>query len=59
MAVAGSPIYTTYDETITGVAVIRAFGGSTKFLRDMLCRVDTVRQDHNQRPTYIDHRFVS
>jgi hypothetical protein len=31
-----------YSETIAGVAVLRAFGASSKFLRDMLQHVDTV-----------------
>lgn len=32
-----------YGETISGVSVIRAFGASSVFLRDMLCLVDIVR----------------
>ncbi|KAF9459133.1 multidrug resistance-associated ABC transporter [Collybia nuda] len=40
-SVTRSPLYTIYDETISGVTVLRAFGASTKFLRDMLCCVDT------------------
>jgi hypothetical protein len=32
-----------YSETITGVTILRAFGASSKFLRDMLRAVDTVR----------------
>jgi hypothetical protein len=32
-----------YSETIAGVAILRAFGASSKFLRDMLRCVDTVR----------------
>ena len=31
-----------YGETIAGVTVIRAFGASSKFMRDMLAYVDTV-----------------
>ena len=37
-----SPLYSIYGETITGVAVVRAFGASSKFLRDMLRFTDTV-----------------
>lgn len=37
-----SPQYAIVDETITGVPVIRAFGASSKILRDMLRIVDTV-----------------
>ncbi|KIY69721.1 multidrug resistance-associated ABC transporter [Cylindrobasidium torrendii FP15055 ss-10] len=36
-----SPILGMYSETIAGVAIIRAFGASSKFLRDMLRCVDT------------------
>ena len=31
-----------YGETIAGVAILRAFGASSKFLRDMIRCVDTV-----------------
>ena len=31
-----------YGETISGVTILRAFGASSKFLRDMLKCVDTV-----------------
>lgn len=37
-----SPLYSMYGETIAGVPVIRAFGASSKFMRDMLRCVDTV-----------------
>lgn len=40
-SVTRSPLYSIYGEAIAGVAVIRAFGASTKFLREMLRRVDT------------------
>jgi hypothetical protein len=33
-----------YGETISGVTILRAFGASSKFLRDMLRCVDTVRR---------------
>jgi hypothetical protein len=33
-----------YGETISGVTILRAFGASSKFLRDMLRCVDTVSQ---------------
>ncbi|KAL4244437.1 ATP-binding cassette transporter C [Abortiporus biennis] len=46
-SVTRSPLYSLYGETIAGVAVIRAFGASTKFLRNMLRRVDT-----NTNPYY-------
>ncbi|KAK2461264.1 hypothetical protein APHAL10511_006791 [Amanita phalloides] len=36
-----SPLYSIYGESISGVAVLRAFGASTKFLREMLRCVDT------------------
>lgn len=41
-SVTRSPLYSIYGETISGVTVLRAFGASSKFLRDMLCCVDTV-----------------
>ncbi|KAH7096201.1 multidrug resistance-associated ABC transporter [Auriculariales sp. MPI-PUGE-AT-0066] len=40
-SVTRSPLYSIYGETIGGVAVIRAFGSGSKFLRDMLRCVDT------------------
>ncbi|KAL0959849.1 hypothetical protein HGRIS_011525 [Hohenbuehelia grisea] len=40
-SVTRSPLYSIYGETISGVTIIRAFGASTKFLRDMLRCVDT------------------
>lgn len=42
-SVTRSPLYSIYGETIAGVTVLRAFGASTKFMRDMLRCVDTVR----------------
>jgi ABC-type multidrug transport system fused ATPase/permease subunit len=42
-SVTRSPLYSIYGETISGVTIIRAFGASSKFLRDMLKSVDTVR----------------
>lgn len=41
-SVTRSPLYSIYGETIAGVTVIRAFGASSKFLRDMLRYADTV-----------------
>ena len=41
-SVSRSPLYSIYGEAIAGVTIIRAFGASTKFLRDMLRCVDTV-----------------
>lgn len=40
-SVTRSPLYSIYEEAISGVTVIRAFGASTKFLREMFKRVDT------------------
>ncbi|KAH8829370.1 multidrug resistance-associated ABC transporter [Flagelloscypha sp. PMI_526] len=40
-SVTRSPLYSLYGETIAGVAILRAFGASSKFLRDMLLNVDT------------------
>jgi hypothetical protein len=41
-SVSRSPLYSIYGEAITGVAIVRAFGASSKFMRDMLRCVDTV-----------------
>ncbi|GBE87301.1 ATP-dependent bile acid permease [Sparassis crispa] len=46
-SVTRSPLYSMYGETIAGVTVLRAFGASSKFLRDMLRCVDT-----NANPYY-------
>ncbi|KAJ7640732.1 multidrug resistance-associated ABC transporter [Mycena polygramma] len=46
-SVTRSPLYSMYSETIAGVAILRAFGASSKFLRDMLRCVDT-----NSNPYY-------
>ncbi|KAJ7122930.1 multidrug resistance-associated ABC transporter [Mycena epipterygia] len=40
-SVTQSPLYSTYSENIAGVAVLRAFGASSKVLRDMLRSIDT------------------
>ncbi|KAK7685596.1 hypothetical protein QCA50_011463 [Cerrena zonata] len=40
-SVTRSPLYSIYGETIAGVTVVRAFGASSKYLRDMLRCVDT------------------
>ncbi|KIJ61804.1 hypothetical protein HYDPIDRAFT_183028 [Hydnomerulius pinastri MD-312] len=46
-SVARSPLYSIYGETIAGAPILRAFGASSKFLRDMIRCVDT-----NANPTY-------
>jgi ABC-type multidrug transport system fused ATPase/permease subunit len=46
-SVSRSPLYSIYGETIAGVPVLRAFGASSKLLRDMLSFVDT-----NSNPYY-------
>ncbi|KAJ7737145.1 multidrug resistance-associated ABC transporter [Mycena maculata] len=46
-SVTRSPLYSMYSETISGVAVLRSFGASSKFLRDMFRHVDT-----NMNPGY-------
>ncbi|KAL0563807.1 hypothetical protein V5O48_018256, partial [Marasmius crinis-equi] len=40
-SVTRSPIYSLYGETIAGVTILRAFGASSKLLRDMLRCLDT------------------
>jgi hypothetical protein len=42
--VARSPLYSIFGETIAGAPILRAFGASSKFLRDMLRCADTVSQ---------------
>jgi ABC-type multidrug transport system fused ATPase/permease subunit len=46
-SVTRSPLYSIYGETISGVTILRAFGASSKFLRDMLRCADT-----NSNPYY-------
>ncbi|KAJ7610419.1 multidrug resistance-associated ABC transporter [Roridomyces roridus] len=46
-SVTRSPLYSMYSETIAGVAILRSFGASSKFLRDMMRNVDT-----NMAPGY-------
>lgn len=46
-SVARSPLYSIYGETIAGAPILRAFGASSKFMRDMLRYVDT-----NINPNY-------
>ncbi|KAH8833430.1 multidrug resistance-associated ABC transporter [Flagelloscypha sp. PMI_526] len=40
-SVSQSPLYSMYSETIAGVSVIRAFGASTKFMKDMMTQINT------------------
>ncbi|KAH6911449.1 ATP-binding cassette transporter, partial [Coprinopsis sp. MPI-PUGE-AT-0042] len=40
-SVSRSPLYSIYGETIAGVPVLRAYGASSKLLRDMIRLVDT------------------
>ncbi|KAL4079580.1 hypothetical protein J3A83DRAFT_4368342 [Scleroderma citrinum] len=46
-SVTRSPLYSIYGETVAGVTILRAFGASSKFLRDMIRCVDT-----NSNPYY-------
>ncbi|KAH8793678.1 multidrug resistance-associated ABC transporter [Flagelloscypha sp. PMI_526] len=46
-SVSRSPLYSMYSETIAGVSVIRAFGASTKFMKDMMSQINT-----NMSPQY-------
>ncbi|KIJ61824.1 hypothetical protein HYDPIDRAFT_95629 [Hydnomerulius pinastri MD-312] len=46
-SVSRSPLYSIYGETIAGAPILRAFGASSKFLRDMIRCVDT-----NASPSY-------
>ncbi|KAG9313459.1 hypothetical protein JVU11DRAFT_5783 [Chiua virens] len=54
-SVTRSPLYSIYGETIAGVAILRAFGASSKFLRDMIRCVDTVCDSSRSYaiPTYV------
>jgi len=51
-SVTRSPLYSIYGETISGVTIIRAFGASSKFLRDMLKSVDTVRFQRSSEKSF-------
>ncbi|OAX35090.1 P-loop containing nucleoside triphosphate hydrolase protein [Rhizopogon vinicolor AM-OR11-026] len=46
-SVSRSPLYSIYGETVAGAPILRAFGASSKFMRDMLRCVDT-----NTNPDY-------
>ncbi|RCI00820.1 hypothetical protein CU098_000030, partial [Rhizopus stolonifer] len=46
-SVTRSPLFSNFTETIVGVATIRAFGATRRFLQDMLGYIDT-----NSRPYY-------
>ncbi|KAH7906727.1 multidrug resistance-associated ABC transporter [Hygrophoropsis aurantiaca] len=46
-SVSRSPLYSIYGETIAGVTILRAFGASSKFMRDMIRYTDT-----NMNPNY-------
>ncbi|KDR80196.1 hypothetical protein GALMADRAFT_61920 [Galerina marginata CBS 339.88] len=46
-SITSSPLFSIYGETISGLTVIRAFGMSTKFLKDMIVCADT-----NMNPFY-------
>ncbi|OCB86633.1 multidrug resistance-associated ABC transporter [Sanghuangporus baumii] len=39
-SVSRSPLYSIYEETISGAPVLRAFGAGSKFMRDMICFLD-------------------
>lgn len=56
-SVTRSPLFSNFTETIVGVATIRAFGATRKFLQDMLKYIDT-----NARPYYYTwtiNRYIS
>ncbi|KAF7731738.1 hypothetical protein EC973_008252 [Apophysomyces ossiformis] len=46
-SVTKSPLFSHFTETIAGIATIRAFGATQKFLQDMVKRIDI-----NNRPFY-------
>ncbi|KAL1925489.1 uncharacterized protein VTP21DRAFT_372 [Calcarisporiella thermophila] len=46
-SVSRSPIYSHFGETLVGVATIRAFGEQSRFMNELLCRVE-----NNLRPYY-------
>ncbi|KIY52106.1 hypothetical protein FISHEDRAFT_35902, partial [Fistulina hepatica ATCC 64428] len=54
-SVTRSPLYSIYGETIAGVAIIRSFGASSKFLRGMLHYVDTKLGASMQSSTHCSH----
>lgn len=40
-SVSKSPLYSIYDEAISGAAVIRAFGSEARFMKEFLARCQT------------------
>ncbi|KAI8387430.1 P-loop containing nucleoside triphosphate hydrolase protein [Blakeslea trispora] len=46
-SVTRSPLFSNFTETIVGVATIRAFGATRRFLQEMLCYIDA-----NSRPYF-------
>lgn len=46
-SVSRSPMFSHFSETLVGIATIRAYGATRRFLQDMITRVDT-----NSRPYY-------
>ncbi|KAI8378125.1 P-loop containing nucleoside triphosphate hydrolase protein [Choanephora cucurbitarum] len=56
-SVTRSPLFSNFTETIVGVATIRAFGATRRFLQDMLRYIDA-----NSRPyfyTWVVNRWIS
>ncbi|KAF9430408.1 hypothetical protein BGZ94_006978 [Podila epigama] len=56
-SVSRSPIFSTFGETLAGVATIRAFSEQSRFMADLLDRID-----HSNRPFYylwIANRWLS
>jgi ABC-type multidrug transport system fused ATPase/permease subunit len=56
-SVSRSPMFSHFSETLVGIATIRAYGATRRFLQDMITRVDT-----NSRPYYyvfLVNRWVS
>lgn len=49
-SVSRSPLFTQFSETIAGVATIRAFGMTQRFMLDMIHKIDA-----NSRPMYYAH----
>ncbi|KAJ6499847.1 P-loop containing nucleoside triphosphate hydrolase protein [Mycena vulgaris] len=48
-SVSSSPLHSVYWETVSGITTLRAFGGSTQFLLDMLKLLDVIK---HRAPTY-------
>ena len=55
-AVSRSPVYSHFNETVQGAAVIRAFGEQQRFVRQAHRRID--RNQEAYFPRFVATRFI-